>query len=183
MRELALHVLDLVQNSIRAAASLIEIGLLEDPVADRLVLRIVDNGKGIPEEKLSQVTSPFFTSRTTREVGLGLSLLEQAVKLTQGELQLKSKEEQGTELAASFTLSHLDRPPLGDLTGTLMALIVPNPELDFVYEHCCGERCFKLDTREIKRELNGVAINHPEVVKWLRSYVTEGIQQLRGGKG
>lgn len=182
MRELALHILDLAQNSIRAAASVIHIELVEHREADRLVLRIGDNGKGIGPEDLPRVTNPFFTSRTTREVGLGLSLLQQAARRSGGELTVKSQLGTGTEVTATFTLSHWDRPPLGDLEGTLISLIVPNPQLELVYEHRCGAQSFRLDTREIKRELGELPLSHPEVVKWLRSCIREGIQELRGGK-
>src|SRR5690554_4683283 len=123
MRELSLHVLDIVQNSINAAASLISVYINEDIIEDLLTIKIKDNGRGIPEENLSQITDPFFTSRKTREVGLGLSLFAEAAWRCDGDFKIDSIVEKGTEVETLFRYSHIDRAPLGDIQGTLLTLI------------------------------------------------------------
>lgn len=181
MRELSLHILDIVQNSITAGATIIFIRIDEDTLSDSLVIRITDNGQGIPAEILNQITDPFFTSRKTRAVGLGLSLLADSAKRAEGDLTVKSTAGIGTEVIASFRHSHIDRPPMGDIQATLVSGIVLNPKIDFVYCHVCGERQFRMDTREFKRELGGFEINQKPILAWLREFIEEGLEELYGG--
>ena len=183
MRELSLHILDIVQNSISAAASLISICIDEDIEGDRLTIKIKDNGRGIPEDILLHITDPFYTTRKTREVGLGLALFAQTARRCEGDLQVDSRIGEGTEVTAFFSFSHIDRPPMGDIKDTLLSLIALNPDLDFIYRHSYGGREFVLDTGVIKRELQGIEINQREVLGWLRGYIREGLEDLYGGEG
>ncbi|MBW1708308.1 MAG: ATP-binding protein [Deltaproteobacteria bacterium] len=178
MLELSLHILDVVENALNAGASLIEIELEKDTARDILRLKISDNGSGIPKEMLSRVTDPFYTTRTTRRVGLGLSLLSQAAEQTGGSFKIDSVHGSGTKLVAEFGLSHIDRAPLGDMLGTLMSLIVGRPEVDIMYTQKIGSNEFVLDTREIKDELEGVSLSNPEVIKFLRKNLQEGLAEL-----
>ncbi|NLL47813.1 MAG: sensor histidine kinase [Firmicutes bacterium] len=182
MRELSLHILDIVQNSIAALASLIEIQIDEDLARDQLTIQIADNGKGIHKELLDQVTDPFFTSRKTRRVGLGLALFAQAAEGAEGEFRIDSEVGKGTKVTATFRYHHIDRAPFGDLAGTLLAVIMLNPDLDVVYRHSYRDKTLCLDTREIKRELGEVAINHPTMISWLEGFMQEGIDDLYGGE-
>ena len=182
MRELSLHILDIVQNSIAAAATLIEITVIEDLAHDQLTITITDNGQGIPENMQSQLIDPFLTARETRAVGLGLPLFAEAAQRCDGKLEIYSQVGTGTQVVARFRHSHIDRAPLGDITGTLLSLIALNTNIDFIYHHIYGTKAFILDTREIKRELDGVAINHPEVLSWLRQFIHEGLDDLFGGE-
>lgn len=182
MRELSLHILDIAQNSIAASASLISISIDENPAVDLLTIVISDNGSGIAPKHLNQITDPFYTSRKTREVGLGLALFSQAAWRSGGELKVNSTVGRGTEVTATFRYSHIDRPPLGDLAGTLLGLIVLNPEIDIVYHHQYKAKTFALDTRVIKKELGGVAVNHRAVVSWLKGFIYEGLDDLYGGE-
>lgn len=181
MRELSLHILDIVQNSIAASASFIEIRIDENPVRDLLTIEITDDGKGIPEQQLVKVADPFFTSRTTRRVGLGLALLARAAEEAQGELVIRSGVGVGTKVTATFRYSHIDRAPLGDQAGTLLAIIMLNPAIEVVYHHTYQEKSFYLDTREIKSELGAIAIHHPTVASWLEETLRAGIEELYGG--
>ncbi len=150
MEDLSLHILDIVENSIGAKASRVEIKVDEDTKKDLLVIEIEDNGLGMDEETIKKVLDPFFTTRTTRKVGLGLPLLGQAARESGGDIEIESKVGRGTRVRASFGYSHIDRKPLGDIGTTLTTLIAGNPEVDFVYEHKKDESEYRLDTREIR---------------------------------
>jgi hypothetical protein len=176
--ELSLHILDVVENSLAAAASLVEIGLVKDSRTDRLALSISDDGRGMGPEDAARAVDPFYTTRTTRRVGLGLPLLKQAAERCDGFLRLDSALGQGTRVEIEFRLSHLDRAPLGDLAGTLLSLVVGRPEVDFVYRQTVEEETFELDTREIKATLEGVPLSSPEVVAFLRDFIREGVAQV-----
>ncbi len=182
MRELSLHILDIAQNSIAASASLVGISIDEKPAEDLLRIIITDNGRGIPQSMLKQITDPFYTTKKTREVGLGLSLFAQAAQRAGGDLVVKSTVGVGTEVTATFIYHHLDRAPIGDIAGTLHGLILMNPEIDIIYQHTYEDSIFTLDTRDIKAELGGVPINHQAVTMWLRKFITQGLEDLYGGE-
>lgn len=178
MRELSLHILDVVQNSIEAGASLVEIKVEEDYREDLFIIEIADNGKGMDSKKLKNVTDPFVTSRLTREVGLGLPLLEEAARRCGGRLMLESTPGEGTRVKAVFQHDHLDRAPLGDITATLISLLATNEELDLVYRHLVNEAEFIFDSRKIREELGDVGLNDHQVLGWIKEYIKEGIDDL-----
>lgn len=184
MRELSLHILDIVQNSIKAEASLIKIEITEDLNEDFLSIAINDNGSGIDERVLCKITDPFVTSRTTREVGLGLSLFKAAARRCGGDIEIKSSPGKGTSVKAVFVHSHLDRAPLGDIAGTVITIITTNPAIDIIYHHFfyrgnSSWEDFLFDTREIKKQLEDVSINKPQVLNWIEDYLREGLIDLR----
>jgi len=150
---LSLHILDIVENSIRAKASRIEIKVIEDMKKDLLTIEIRDNGQGIEEETVQKILDPFFTTKPTRKVGLGLPLLSQAARESGGDIEIESKVGRGTRVKATFGYSHIDRKPLGSMETTLTTLIAGNPEVDFVYEHKRDELEYRLDTREIRARI------------------------------
>lgn len=168
LRELALHILDITENSLNAGASLVTIEVVEDIAADRMTIRVADNGRGMDAETAARVVDPFFTTRTTRKVGLGLPFLKQVAEMCNGSLTIDSQVGQGTAVTATFQRSHIDRMPLGDLPGTMLTLIVGSPQADFVFRHAVGEKIFELDTRPIKAELGDVALSEPEVIAYLK---------------
>jgi anti-sigma regulatory factor (Ser/Thr protein kinase) len=178
MLELALHILDIAENSVRAEAKTVTIGITEESRRDRLTIEIVDDGVGMSRELLEKAMDPFYTSKKVRRVGLGLPMLAEAAQRAGGRFDIQSAEGSGTRLTVEFQLSHIDRQPLGDVTGTLVILIAGNPGIDFVYRHSCEGRAFLFDTREIKREIEGIPINHIEVLKWIRQYIREGLSEL-----
>jgi len=149
MEDLSLHILDIVENSIEAKATRICININQDIENDLLVIEIKDNGNGMNNETLKKAVDPFFTTRTTRNIGLGLSLLEQAIRECKGDFQIKSEINKGTSIKATFQNSHIDRKPLGDLNATLMTLIAAHPEIHFVVDFKNAETTFCLDTEDI----------------------------------
>jgi hypothetical protein len=146
MQDLSLHILDVAENGVRAGADLIKITIDENQSADRLTIAIEDNGRGMASGFLAQVLDPFVTTRTTRKVGLGLSLFQQAAREAQGDLKVESDPGQGTKVSVFMSYSHIDRKPMGNMADTLLALIEGNPAVDFVYR-TEGRKRYILDTR------------------------------------
>jgi anti-sigma regulatory factor (Ser/Thr protein kinase) len=180
LRELSLHLIDIAENGIAAGADLIIIKLSERKKENLLEVSIIDNGRGIPQDLLKNVVDPFFTTKTTRRIGLGLSLFKEAAARCDGEFRINSEEGTGTEVFASFKLDHIDLAPMGDIAGSITCLIVGNQDVDFLYVHEVDGKAFNLDTREIKRELDGVPINEPEVVKFIRNEINEAFSGSTG---
>jgi hypothetical protein len=176
--ELALHILDIVENSVRAGATLVRILIREMTAQDLFLMRITDNGAGMTRQEREKAQDPFYTTKKVRRVGLGLPMLSDAATLTGGRMTLRSRPKTGTVVEAAFGLSHIDRQPLGDIASTLIALIVGNPGSDFIYRHEVDGRVYLLDTREIKKALEGVPLHHPEVTGFLREHITEGLSDI-----
>jgi hypothetical protein len=182
MTELSLHILDIVQNSISAEASKIEIRINENISDDQYVIEIIDNGKGMDEEMVKNVTDPFFTTRTTRKIGVGLSLFKQNAEQTGGNMIIGSKAGEGTIVKAAFGYNHIDRLPLGDMAGTMTLLIGANPKIRFIYTHNTPLSEFEFDTNEVKEELGNVPINHPDILKVLKIMIEENLEMIEAGK-
>jgi len=178
MKEISLHILDIVENGIGAGADVIQILLQENRLDNKLLLSISDNGRGIPPEIIHKVTDPFYTSRTTRRVGLGLSLLKAAAERCNGTFLISSTLGKGSETSASFEYNHIDRAPIGDIAGTLGTLMMGNPDIDFVYKHMVNGKEFEMDTRDIKKDLQGIAIADPQVIQHLVKIIRESISEL-----
>jgi anti-sigma regulatory factor (Ser/Thr protein kinase) len=150
VEDLSLHILDIVENSIRAKASRVDITVIEDVKRDLLVIEIKDNGKGMDKVTIRKVLDPFFTTKGTGRVGLGLPLLQQSARETGGDLEVKSKLGKGTCVKAFFKLSHIDLRPMGNIVATLKTLIIGNPGVDFTYKYKKDKLEQYLDTREIR---------------------------------
>jgi len=180
MRELSLNVMDVVQNSITAGAALITIAACESTHNHELSITIDDNGKGMSPDMLEKVQSPFFSTRTTRKIGLGVPFFKMACEMTGGSFSITSTAGEGTRVKALFKTDHIDMAPLGDISETVLLLISCNPTLDFVYTRSVDAVCFTLDTREL-REILGedVPLSSSDVVLWIRDYLAE--QQARLG--
>ena len=174
MKEISLHIMDIVQNSITANATLIEVELDIRYAENTVSIMIRDNGKGMSAEMLRNVTSPFVTTRTTRRVGLGISLFKAGAEASGGSFDIDSQEGVGTVVRAEYKLDHLDRPPIGDFAGTMHTLIVCNPEIDFVITIVIDDSQDILDTREVKESLGeDVPIDTPEVSVWIKENLDE----------
>jgi anti-sigma regulatory factor (Ser/Thr protein kinase) len=178
MEDISLHILDVAENGIRAGAGLITIKVVEDIVSDRLTVTIEDNGKGMEPEFLAKVLDPFVTTRTTRKVGLGLSLFEQSAREGCGGLSVQSTRGVGTKVMAYMSHKHIDRKPMGNMADTILTLIEGNPGCDFVYTHTKNGNEYILDTREIRAELEEIPINHPEVIGLIRQNLISGLQEI-----
>ncbi len=181
MPEISLNILDVAENSTRAGATLVELTVHADNAADRLTVVIADNGCGMTEEQVARVTDPFFTSRTTRKVGLGVPFFKFAAESTGGSFTIESQPGVGTTVTAVFVLSHIDRMPLGDITGTIHQLVVYHPDTDFLYRYIYDQASFILDTREFREVLGDVSFDVPEVSAYIKEYLTENKQETDGG--
>jgi len=181
MREISLNVLDIVQNSVVAGAGLIEISVGQDTENDRLTVFVGDDGRGMTPEQLEQVRDPFYTTRATRKVGLGVSFFRMAAELSGGSLDIDSAPGVGTKLEAVFGLSHIDRMPLGDMCSTIVTLIQGNPAIDFVYRYSVDGKVFTLDTRELREVLEDVPLNTPDVLTWIGENIVQGVEEVEQG--
>jgi hypothetical protein len=183
MEDLALHILDVTHNSIEAGASRIEIDVDEDPVADRLTIRIRDDGRGMDGETVSRATDPFFTTRTTRRVGMGLPLLKHAADAAGGHMVVRSAAGAGTDVVATFQWSHIDRAPLGDLETTVLVLLVSHPDVDVVFSHQYGAQDYTVSSADVREALDGLPLTGPEGIALVREAVRSGETGLRPGGG
>jgi len=171
MEDISLHILDIAENSINAGATLVKITIEEDTENDVFSLEIADNGRGIPADIINEVLDPFFSTRKTRKIGLGLSLLAQSARETGGDIAITSKENSGAVVTASFKPGHIDMKPLGNLADTFFALMTGNPGVDFVITFARKDNGYSLDTRELKADLDGLPLNAPAVLPVLRDYL------------
>ena len=178
MKELSLHILDIMQNSIAAGANLVELTVTEDTGEDILRFTVSDNGCGMSPEMIQRVTDPFTTSRKTRKVGMGIPLLKLAAENTGGAVELSSEVGKGTVISATFGYSHIDRQPLGNMAETILGIVTSYEETDFVYIHRVNDKEYKFDTREIKTVLGGVSLKEPDVTMWLKGYLEENEAEL-----
>lgn len=178
MKEISMHIIDIMQNSIEAGAGRLSVTITEDFAADRFTLEITDNGRGMDKELLEKVTDPFFTTRTTRRIGLGLPLLKAAAERCDGEMTMASTPGKGTRVYAAFRHSHIDRAPLGNMIDTIVNTIVGHPDLDLLFTHRVGDKLLVFDAAELRGQLEDVPLNNPAVLNWLRNYLTEGYRDL-----
>lgn len=183
MRELSLHILDLVQNAVEAGADRVSLEIIESLADDTLTIRIRDNGRGMAEEMRQRVVDPFCTSRTTRRIGLGLPLIEMSTARCDGHLTIESQPGQGTLVEAVYRHSHWDRPPLGNMADTLQSILIGNPTLDFSCRHCVDDRTFRLSSAELSEILGEVPLTQPDILQWLQEYLKENLAILYGGVG
>lgn len=181
MQDLSLHLLDLVRNSVRAGATRIRIAILAEVPADLLTLTVDDNGSGMPPEHLETVLDPFSTTRTTRSVGLGLSLLQESAVRTGGRVSIRSAVREGTSVVTTFGLSSIDRPPLGDVGDTLSLLLVSDPDIEYEMEIASGGAAYRFHTGAARRDIPGIPLSDPAVSAWIRDHVNEAVGLILGG--
>ncbi len=178
MKTLALNILDIVQNSIRAKADEISVEVSESKSENRMLIRVRDNGEGINEDLLTAVTDPFFTTRTKRRIGMGFPLLKYHANLTGGDLDIFSEEKKGTVVTATFSLFHLDRQPLGDIEGVLTILIGANPLINFNYFHITDEGEYRFSTKETKEYLGIETLNGYELLNMIGTMINENLKNI-----
>jgi anti-sigma regulatory factor (Ser/Thr protein kinase) len=181
MEDLSLHILDVAENGVTAGASLVRITVQEDLASDRLTIVVEDNGRGMDEHFLARVLDPFVTTRTTRKVGLGLSLFQQSAQEAGGGLTVESAPGQGTRIRAVMSHRHIDRKPMGKMAETILTLVEGNPTVDFVYSHEKDGREYILDTREIRAVLEEIPINDPQVTALIRDNLVAGLEEVAVG--
>lgn len=173
IEDLAMHLADLVENSLRAGARHISIVLSRR--GDALEIEVADDGAGIPEGDLARVTDPFYTTKPRARIGLGLSLLAQTAEETGGTCVVEARPAGGTRVCARVGWQHPDRPPLGDLAGTLIPLLATSPGVEFTVELGDNRGTWRLSTREIRERIGDIALTHPEVLRFLEDSLRAGM--------
>jgi len=179
LRELALHLLDIAENSVAAEAKTVVLTVEEDTRIDRLKLSVEDDGKGMDAKMAAMVTDPFVTTRTTRKVGLGIPLLKEAAEACNGWLRITSEVGKGTRLECEFQYSHIDRMPLGDVAGTMLSLVVGSPQIHWVYRHRVNDAEFVFDDQPIKEVLGDVPLTEPEILNFVRETLQQGVANVQ----
>ncbi len=178
MQELSLNILDITQNSVKANATLIKIIIVKTTTNKMLSIIIEDNGCGMSKEQLEQVVDPFFTTRTTRKVGLGVPFFKMSAEMTGGSFEIKSDLDVGTKIIASYYYENIDMMPLGDIAATMVSLISVNPDIDFVYSFRLNDKEFCMDTREIKVVLEGLPINSNDVLTFINDFINQNQSEI-----
>ena len=178
MITIADHISDIVENSIRANATLIEVIFTESKLKDICTLEITDNGCGMDHETLQQASNPFFTSRETRKIGLGLALLKQNAEQANGSFQLFSQKDKGTRVVVNFQHSNIDRPPLGDIATTIYLLFLTDKNLEIIYTHRLNTHSFSIKKTEIEQLFNPLSLQNKKVREGIISYVNENLKEL-----
>lgn len=181
MRDISLHLMDIIRNSIDAQAEKVAIRLKADLSLNLLTVEVEDNGHGMDQELLCRVTDPFVTTRTTRKVGLGIPLLKASARLTGGDISIKSVKGSGTVITADFNITHIDRLPLGDIGSTVSTLVMAHPDIEFRLDLDNTNESFSFNSFVIRDVLGDVPLNSFEVVDWIRAYVNDGITKIFGG--
>ncbi|MFA6651684.1 MAG: ATP-binding protein [Bacteroidales bacterium] len=179
MNDLALHLLDIIQNSLAAGATFVTVRIEENPRKNLMVMSVEDNGCGMNEEQLHKLSDPFFTSRTTRRVGLGVPLLRQTAEQSGGNLEVVSETGKGTCLTARFQYNHLDRPPLGDVANAIVLMISANPNVDFAYRYSYNEKSYEITTRQLKDTLDGAPLNDLYIMEMVEEMIRENQNDLK----
>lgn len=183
MNELSLYILDIVQNSIKAKSKSVILNITEDLILDQFIIEVIDDGCGMSSEVLSKVTSPFYTSRTTRKVGLGIPLFKELCEICLGNLTITSTVDVGTTLKGTLKHSSIDRPPLGDIVDTVYLLMINDENVEIKYQHTFKDNdvcnSFIIDTKQIKDILSGVSLKEYEIMVWIKDYITSELQNLR----
>ena len=181
MRELADNIMDIAQNSISAGAALTEVHVKISHQEDLITLTFRDDGCGMDAELVKSVIEPFTTTRKTRKVGLGLPLLKMTAQATGGDFAIESEIGKGTTVSVSFGLDHIDRPPMGDVPGSLFTLVLMNPETDFLFVYDYDGKSFTFDTRVIRETVAPIPLDHPEISAWIKDCLYQEITELHGG--
>lgn len=179
MKELSLNILDLSQNSITAGAKNVDLTVIEKESEDRLSISVEDDGCGMEPDFLKRVIDPFTTTRTTRKVGMGIPLFKMAAEMSGGSFQIESEPGRGTRISAEFKLSHIDRPPMGDMAGTMTVLVQGSPDIDFTYTRETEKGLFQFSTATLRETLGGVPLSEPEVLSWINDFIKEGEEEVR----
>lgn len=173
MEDLSLHILDIAENAVAAGARNISIAVDEDSALDRLSIEIADDGRGMSTDEVQRAADPFYTTRTTRRIGLGLALLQQAASAAGGTMAINSVPGSGTTVRATFQLSHIDRKPLGCMTATIISLIAAPSETDILYTHTRNDKTIVFDTKEVRHQLAGMSLNSVGALSLMRDYLSQ----------
>lgn len=173
MQEISLNIMDIVQNSINAKANRIIISIVINTNEDFLSVRIEDNGKGMSSNQLKRIHDPFYSTRTSRKIGLGIPFLKHASESTGGSFSVDSVLNQGTIISAKFVFSHINRMPLGNIVSTIHLLITMNPNINFIYRYKLNNKEFFLDTNDLHDILGDIPFSVAKISKFIKEYLKE----------
>lgn len=179
MNDLSLHIIDIIQNSISAEATLIKLKIEESREKNLLLIEIEDNGKGMDQEQLKRLDNPFFTSRTTRRVGMGIPLFKDSARMSGGDLIVESTVGVGSRVEATFQLDHIDRAPLGDIANSFILMVSANPQIEFLFYYLYEKEHYLFSTAEVKEVLDPLPLNDPAVIRMLTEMVDSNIDQIK----
>jgi anti-sigma regulatory factor (Ser/Thr protein kinase) len=178
MDDLSLHIMDIIENSVRAEATEVSL-VIETSLKDNMLkIVIVDNGSGMDKEEIKRCEDPFYTTKECKKTGLGIALLKQSSEEANGTFMLLSEKGMGTKISATFQYDHIDRRPLGDIAKTMYIVIAAYPAVNFLFRYTKDAKSFEIDTGEIKEGLEDIPINAPDVLKTLRNHIIGGIQSV-----
>ena len=179
MQDLAMQIMEIMQNSISAHASAITLQFTDSMKDNRITFKISDNGSGMSEDTVKKITNPFITSRMTRKIGMGLAFLKQTCDQCDGSLEIVSRLQKGTAVTAVLRRDCIDTPPTGDLGELMMECIQANEKIAYRFEYRSDQGCFSFDTDSVVKELDGVSICEPNILLWIKEFVNQGIQQAK----
>lgn len=182
MEDLSSFIQDIVENSLNVKADNIQLLITEDTLQKTLLIEIIDDGVGMSEETLKKVEDPFYTTRTTRKVGLGLSFFKQSVLQTEGQFRITSKLGEGTSVFALYNTDHIDMPPTGDIPSTIITILTHPSLKHFIYNHQIDELNFRFDTEEVKNVLGITSFEDVTLLQDLKQYIQDLLEEIRGGK-
>ncbi|MDR1725408.1 MAG: ATP-binding protein [Bacteroidales bacterium] len=182
MKDLSLHVLDLLANSTVVCSTKIKLKVIDSLKNNLYSFEIIDNGSGMSEETLQKVTDPYFTSRKTRKVGLGLPLVKMNAENAGGGFSMKSSIGKGTDLRFWFEHNNIDRPPLGDIASAVVFTAATNENIHFIYEHTTDFGRYTFDTNEIKEALDGMSLNNADIIRALTEMIQENLKDIKANE-
>jgi anti-sigma regulatory factor (Ser/Thr protein kinase) len=180
VEDLCFHLVDLVQNSVAAGARTIQVRVSEPAGRDSLELEVADDGGGMDRQTLRRVQDPFFTTKGFKKVGLGIPLLKATAQACRGDFRIASRPGRGTRVRARLQKSHPDCPPLGNLEETLLTLLVSLEGIDLRFTYRGGGGEFSLSSEEIRRQAGGLHLSHPEIYRFLKGFIHEGLAGRNG---
>lgn len=178
MNELSLYILDICENSIHADSKNLYLTIEENIKDNLLIITIEDDGRGMSKEVLEKVANPFYTTRTTRKVGLGIPLFKELCELCEGSFEIKSTVGVGTKDVAKFKLDSIDLPPLGNIEDTLYCLACNDKNVELTFKYIKGDKEFSFSTLEIKEVLDGIPFSEPSIMQWFKDMVKDGINEI-----
>jgi hypothetical protein len=181
MEQISQHILDLLMNSIEAGATDVELVIVEDDSQDLMEIIISDNGRGMNRELLETALDPFTTKRKTRKVGLGLAFIKAMAEACNGNIDLFPNKEQGLTVKVRLQKSHWDRPPLGDMAGTITAFFCSASKIKFIFKYCCNGKTFILNSKQLEELVAPVPLNHPKILQWIKKNVEQGLASIQDG--
>lgn len=179
MKDLSLHILDIIENSVRAGAKKIDILIEQDTKKDVLKICIKDNGKGMGKKSVKNAADPFFTTKESKKIGLGIPLLKQAAETANGTFSIEAKKNKGTKIKAGFQYSHIDRKPVGDIAETFVSAVLMAPETEFVFRYKKDSSDLVLKTKELKKQIGVKALTNTYILKELKDLLNNKLKELQ----